>query len=316
MNLKEAYSILEIPETSTPVEAKKKFRELSKKFHPDINKDSTAEAKFKKINEAYQVVSSGKSTDREDVQWQQTAQSYNPFGQMRNYNAAPASAKVIISFAESIFGCEKDIKFNRNIKCSDCNGMGEIPINNGCAVCGGKGKVMMQKNNMIFVQQCTKCNGVSSKNNCQSCQTKGTVETEVSFRVNIPGGVSSGNVLTLRGHGNYAGSFGPLDQYADAHLYVHVTPEPGLSIDGVHVVSNLDLSLKEALQGCKKIINTVSGYQDVDVPALSRNKDEIILPNLGVNRVGNQRVILDVKYPDDVSEIIELLNNSANYKVN
>ena len=66
MNLKEAYKILEIPQTATPEEAKKKYRELAKEFHPDVNKDAGAEAKFKKINEAYQVVSSGKGTDRED----------------------------------------------------------------------------------------------------------------------------------------------------------------------------------------------------------------------------------------------------------
>ena len=72
MNLKEAYSILEIPQGTPPEDAKKKYRELTKKYHPDINKDAGAEDKFKKINEAYQVVSSGKSNDRaEQPQWQQ-----------------------------------------------------------------------------------------------------------------------------------------------------------------------------------------------------------------------------------------------------
>lgn len=313
MNLKEAYSTLEIPSTSTPEEAKKKFKELAKKFHPDINKDPEAESKFKAVNEAYQVVSGGKSADREDFPWPGTSSV-----KRRVYNVSPVISKITISFGEAVLGCEKDIKFNRSAKCEACNGIGEITVHNGCPACGGKGKVAMQSNGMIFIQDCSKCRGVVSKKDCQNCQTKGFVEVEASVRVNIPGGVVAGNILNLRGMGNYIGSFGPLEQCTDAHLHIHVVPEPGLSIEGSHVVSNLQLSLREALQGCKKIVNTINGYQDIEVPALSRNKDEVVLPNLGVSRTGNQRVILDVQYPgpDDISEIIDILNNSPNHRVN
>ena len=55
MNLKEAYTTLELAEGASPEEAKKKYRELTKKLHPDVNKDPGAEAKFKKINEAYRM---------------------------------------------------------------------------------------------------------------------------------------------------------------------------------------------------------------------------------------------------------------------
>ena len=321
MNLKEAYSTLEIPQTSTPEEAKKKFRELSKKWHPDVNKDADAEAKFKKINEAYQVVSSGKSTDREDVQWQGAQQPFNPFGghpfgqQRRTFNAQPINIKTTISFKESILGCEKDLKFNRNAKCASCDGAGEMAINNGCVVCGGKGQVVKRQGSMIFIQTCSKCNGQTQKKDCDTCKAKGVLETETSVRVSIPGGIVDGNILNLRGMGHFVGSFGPMEQNSDTHLHVKVASEPGLSLEGTNVITTLELSLQEALQGCKKIVNTINGYQDIEVSPKTRNKDEVIIPHLGVNKTGNQRVILDVKYPENIPALIEFLN-TTNYKVN
>jgi molecular chaperone DnaJ len=315
MNLQEAYKILEIPPTSTPEEAKKKYRKLAAKMHPDVNKEPDAEAKFKKINEAFQVISTGKSTDREDLNWQQSNPfnsnpfGFNPFAQQRSFNAQHIITKIVISFAESVLGCEKEIKFNRNSKCSSCNGAGETVINNGCAACGGKGQVVRQQGGMIFIQTCGKCGGQTPKNKCITCQTKGVVEAEASARVSIPGGVVDGNVLNLQGLGHYIGSLGPMEQHANVHLHIKVVPEPGLSIMGTDVITTLEISLQEALQGCKKIVNTINGYQDIEVLPKTRNKDEVIIPNMGVSLKGNQRVIMDVRYPDDVAPIIETLSN-------
>ena len=320
MNLQQAYAILEIPQTSTPEEAKKQYRKLSKKMHPDVNKEPDAEAKFKKINEAFQVVSTGKSTDREDLNWQQANHQYspfnvnpfgtNPFAQQRSFNVQHIIIKISISFTESVLGCEKDIKFNRNSKCAHCNGAGETVVHNGCATCGGRGQVVRQQGGMIFIQTCGKCGGQTQKNKCTVCQTKGIMEAEASARVNIPGGVIDGNILNLQGLGHYIGSLGSFEQHANVHLHIKVIPEPGLSIMGTDVITTLEVSLQEALQGCKKIVNTINGYKDIEVLPKTKNKDEVIIPNMGVSLKGNQRVIVDVKYPDNVEPLIEMLNNS------
>ena len=98
MRLDEAYSILEIPSSSTPDEAKKKYRQLSKKYHPDINKEPGAEDKFKKINEAYQIVSTGKDTE-----------ASRPVPQ-HNY-PSNIDIRTTISFKESVLGCKQSLKF-------------------------------------------------------------------------------------------------------------------------------------------------------------------------------------------------------------
>lgn len=306
MNLKEAYSILEIPQTSTPEEAKKKYRELTKKFHPDVNKEPGAEDKFKKINEAYQIVSTGKGTDLNNAHWGSAQR--DPFsGWQRHDQINHIEISTTISFKESVQGCKKDIKFDRNIKCTNCGGQGETPLDNGCDKCGGKGQVTGRRGNMVFIQTCDKCMGKVKTASCNACSSSGTVSAEVSFNVTIPGGLQDGNILRLAGMGHFAGFFGPLEQHTDVHLHVRVTPEPGLWLDGSNVVSNLEISLLDALRGCKKTVKTVSGNKEIDVKPKSKNKDEVIIPRMGVNNIGNQRVILDIKYPEDINSLIDYL---------
>jgi molecular chaperone DnaJ len=310
MNLKEAYAILEIPQTSTPEEAKKKYRELTKKYHPDINKEVGAEDKFKKINEAYQCVSSGKGTDREEAQWQQANNPFNPFGRQTIYQADNINVHTTISFKDSVIGCKKNLKFNRKAKCKDCNGQGQTTLNNGCDKCGGKGQTVSQRGNMIFMQTCDKCYGRSQVNVCKSCNQNGVVDAEASIDVSIPGGVQNTNILRLGGMGHFVGNFGPMEQHTDVHLHVSVTQEPGLTLDGMTVVSNISISLLEALQGCKKTVNTIMGNKEIDIKPKSRNKDEVILSRLGVNRSGDQKIILDVQYPEDINSLINSLTKS------
>ncbi len=314
MNIKEAYSILEIPQTSTPEEAKKKYRELTKKHHPDVNKEAGAEDKFKKINEAYQVVSSGKSTDREEqagAQWHDGGFSpFNPFGHTARQHIVykqNIELSTTISFKEAVLGCKKNLTFDRDAKCQDCAGQGEIPLNNGCEKCGGQGRTINRRGGMVFIQTCDKCLGRAQVTPCTTCQSTGSVSASADISVNIPGGRNSGDILRLSGMGHYAGNFGPMEQHTDAFLHITVAPEPGLKLEGNDVTSVVEISLAEAIKGCRKTTNTIDGYKDIEVKSLSRNKDEILIPKLGVNGTGNHRAILDVKYPSDTQELIKFL---------
>lgn len=316
MKLNEAYDILGLAQNATPEEAKKQYRKLTKEYHPDINKDPGAEDKFKKINEAYQCVSTGKGTDREPPQWQhQTNNNFDPFNPFNSkqhvYTMEHIESKITISFKESVIGCKKVIKYQRKTKCTACNGQGHIAINNGCAKCGGRGQIMQQRGGMIFIQTCDVCGGRHQVNPCITCNQAGVLDAEASITVTIPGGVQTSNILRLSGMGHYVGNFGPMEQHTDVHLHIAVTPEPGLMLDGAHVISNLSISLLEALSGCKKKVNTIMGLKEIEIKPKSRNKDEVILPKFGVNRAGDQKVILDVQYPEDISSLISNLTNTT-----
>jgi len=324
MNLQEAYSILEVPPGTSPEDAKKKYRELTKKYHPDVNKDEGAEDRFKKINEAYQCVINGKGTDPEPVMQESGFNPFqgfpginvNPFGGRQQIQVEHISLQATLSFKESVLGCQKDISFSRNGKCTDCNGQGQIQSNNGCDKCGGKGQIVGRQGNMIFTRTCDKCFGRNSINQCQACSSKGTVNTQVSGTVNVPPGVVSGNILRLNGFGHYITSFMGTDQYSEAHLHLTVLPEEGLSLEGQDVVSKLSLSFLDALQGTNVQVKTIMGDKELVISPCSRNKDEIKIPNLGVAGIGSQKVVLDVKYPEDkeiISKLINVLNGHQIY---
>lgn len=315
MKLSEAYSILELPTTATPEEAKKKYRDLSKKYHPDINKEPGADDKFKKINIAYQCVSNGKGDEPEmPSSWG------NPFSSV-HFNRRPFQKQIrathveihtTISFKDSVFGTKLDLKFTRQGKCQDCDGLGQKTLNNGCSKCNGIGQITLQRGNMIFTATCDKCQGQVKYEKCISCKGEATTSNDVSVNVSIPGGIENNSILKMGSMGNFAGSQFGMDLYTDALLFINVTPEEGLTLINKDVVSTISISLLEALQGCNKEVNTVIGKQEINIKPKSRNKEEIIISNLGVDRLGNQRVILDVQYPDNIDKLIMSLYNEEN----
>lgn len=301
MKRTEAYSTLEIPETASADEAKKAFRQLSKKFHPD-NKDTGSEEKFKKINEAYQSISNNKFDDLPQRHPQ------GGFHRQQVVQLENIETHITISFKESVLGCKKEIKYSRQTKCQSCNGSGEVKHNNGCKKCGGRGQIVNRQGAMVMITTCDECYGRTNVSDCSSCKGNGTLHADASVHVSVPAGIMNGNVLRLQGMGNFAGSFmGFADQHTDAFLHITVTPEPGLSIEGTSVISNLTIPLLDALRGCKRKVNTIHGEKEIQVKPQSRNRDEVIIPHCGVDGTGNQRVILDVEYPKNTDKLIGVL---------
>jgi molecular chaperone DnaJ len=314
MNIKEAFSVLGLEQTSSPDEIKKSFKTLAKKYHPDVNKNPEAEKEFKRVNEAYQVITNGQSSDPEDrIPSHNARNPFNPFADFFQeqgvfHPADNIETSITISFKESVLGCKKDLTFSRKIKCQNCNGQGQTQIHNGCDKCGGKGRIISKQGHMIFNQACPKCHGRSQTTPCPSCQSKGTIDSEASVNVSIPGGIQDGNILRLGGMGHYVGSsFMFADQHTDVHLRITVIPESSLKLEGMDVISTLEISLLDALRGCEKKIKTIEGAKDIQIPPLSRHKEEVILPKLGVNHLGRHRIILDVKYPNKTDDLIQTL---------
>jgi molecular chaperone DnaJ len=303
MNLKEAYATLEIAQGTSPEDAKKKYRELTKKYHPDVNKEAGAEDKFKKINEAYQIVQSGKGTDLQDKHTYGGGFHRQQVIQLEN-----VEVNLTISFKESVLGCKKEIKYSRQSKCQNCGGAGDVKLNNGCKKCGGKGQVINRQGNMVMVTTCNECYGQANLAECTVCHGAGTLQADVSVHVSVPAGVTDGNTLRLQGMGNYAGSFmGLADQHTDAFCHIRVPSESGLSIEGTSVVSHLTIPLLDALRGCKHKVKTIHGDKEIQIKPQSRNRDEVIIPHCGVGGTGDQKVVLDVEYPKNTDKLIGVL---------
>lgn len=322
MNVKEACKVLGIPDSSSKEDAKKAFRKLAAKYHPDINKDSDAEDQFKRINEAFRVIDTGQSSTREE----QAAEAWQSQGGWPNiqdffninFNTNGRSRKQIraenitipqtLTFKEAVTGTTKDIKYKHNVKCSMCNGLGQSVVDNGCELCHGAGRIITQNGMGIIDKPCSKCRGNANRVDCSQCKTNGFVNVETAVTVNIPPGATNNIVLNCGPRGNYMGDLFGTEQNSQLSLLLSVTPQTGLSIQNNDVISEIKISLLDAFRGCAKTVPTIDGDKEIEIPKLIKNKEEITLPNLGVGRKGKQIVIINVNYPKNIDSLIEVLN--------
>jgi molecular chaperone DnaJ len=327
MNITEAYSILGMPENATGDELKSQYKKLAVKFHPDVYKEDIN--KLKEINEAYQYINDYKANPQK---YNTMPFGQSPFGsggtinlndlfkngfggqQQRQFNYPPINVNINISFKDSILGIDKEIQFKRHIKCVKCDGQGNEHLGNGCQACGGKGRIMSQQGNTMFSGTCTKCFGKNMETKkCEPCNSVGVQEVDTQLSIHIPAGINNNSSMRLKGVGNYVGAsiFG--DACTDVFVSVNVDTLEGLILEGTNVVSHLNLSLLEALTGAQKEIKTIFDTRQVQIPAGSKNKEEIILEGLGVvSAQGKQRVILDIEYPNDTNDLVEYLKSKGN----
>jgi molecular chaperone DnaJ len=323
MNIKEAYNTLGLQENCSEDELKTQYKKLALQFHPDRNKENPDKLKF--INEAYQYIND----------YREHPEKYNPspfarspfdggFGfpidlndLIGNHNQAQKRFRypeinipITISFKESVIGTDKDIQFNRYVKCEACDAKGQETLSNGCTNCNGFGRIVRNNGNMMFTQSCNKCHGRNIKfKDCEKCNKNGVIESDVNLKLHIPAGTQNNNVLRLRGGGHFAGSSPFGEQYVDAFVRVSVNPEAGLYHDGSNVISNLNISLLEALTGCYKEVKTIYDNKTIFIPPNTKNKDEVNIKECGVGN-GVQRVILDVDYPEKCDKLIEFLKGA------
>jgi molecular chaperone DnaJ len=327
MKKQEAYKALELEVTASKEDAKKAFKKLAAKYHPDVNKDAGAIDSFKKINSAYQAIDQNKFDD----QMPPNVGGWNPGGWhapqqdwfdlhdfitgnvVRDFATRPKlfpnediHLEENITFKESILGSDKNITYKRRVKCDPCNGCGETRLNNGCLNCNGTGRVVNRTGNMVMTGTCNMCHGSMKVEVCKKCNGDAFTMTDMSINVKMPAGLNNLAVLRLAGIGHYVGG---MVNYSSVLLKVRVEHIPGLSLVEKDVLTSVHISLLESFKGTTKEVETIDGKQEITIPPYHGNKDEITLPKLGVNREGNQRVVVYVHYPDNVDDLINALSS-------
>ncbi len=289
MNLQESYKLFELTETASDDDIKKQYKKLSKQYHPDRNKEPGAEEKFKKINAAHETLKN------RHIQT-------NPFD-FQSFQVENIDVYEKISFKESVLGTKKEIKYHRRSKCNHCHS-GKKLVNNGCVDCNGTGMKTINHSNAIFRTTCDKCHGRTKTITCSICMGQGSVEGTVNVQVSIPPGIRNHGVLRLQGMGHYSSNF-IMDFTTDVHLHIQVENYKNLYLSEMDVCLDLPLTFKEAILGCVKDVETIDGIQKITIPKLSKNKEEVIIPKVGVARQGSQRVILEVSYPENIQDLIK-----------
>ena len=298
------YEVLGLSKGASDDEIKKSFRRLAKQYHPDMNPgNAEAEAKFKEINEAYEVLSDADKKAKYDQygfagvdpnfgaggfgggfgdMGFDIGDIFGSFfgggfggGQSRNKNGprrgANIQTEVTIAFEEAAFGCEKDITISRFETCPTCGGNGcekgttpEI-----CPDCHGSGTVRATQRTPFGVvqtqQECPRCGGKGKiiHQPCHDCGGKGKVKKQKRVTVNIPAGIDDGQTISLRGQGSAGTNGGP---NGDLLINVFVRPHEFFEREGTSVYSTVHISVAQAILGASLEVDTLDGKVKYSVP--------------------------------------------------
>jgi molecular chaperone DnaJ len=329
------YQTLGVGRQATQEEIKRAFRRLARQYHPDVNKDPGAEAKFKEINEAYEVLSDREKRgmyDRFGHAGPRTGfGGYGGFGDaggfgsfedifesfvggMRTGPARRGPARgadlrydLTIEFEEAVFGTEKEIVVPRHEVCPQCDGSGAEPGTQPirCPQCNGTGEVRRQQQTILgsFVQvtTCPRCQGereiVTSP--CTRCRGRKVIEVERPIVVKIPAGVDDGTRIRLAGEGEPGVRGGP-----PGNLYVvlHVKPHEYFRRDNSDLHMELCLNIAQAALGDRVVVPTIEGEEELVIPAGTQTGEVFRLrgkgvPHLQRNGRGDQLVMVQVMVP-------------------
>lgn len=300
LSKRDYYEILGLDKNATEQEIKKAFRQLAKKYHPDLNPDNNeAEQKFKEVNEAYEVLSDADKKARYDrfghagVDGQsggfgQGFEGFGGFGDIfedifdmfgggftNNRKNSPRKGSDIkyrldIEFEEAAFGTEKEVEFMRTENCSKCNGTGAEPGTNKtkCPKCNGTGEVKYAQSTpfgqIVRVGTCDRCNGVGEiiDKPCSKCSGTGKERKSRKINIKIPAGVDTGSVIPLRGEGESGEKGGPS---GDLYIYINVKPHKIFKREGNDIYCEIPISFVEASLG-----------SEIEIPSLDENFSHII----------------------------------------
>lgn len=338
---KDYYKILGVNKDATQDDIKKAFRKLSVKWHPDRNQGSKeAEAKFKEIAEAYEVL--GDENKRKEYDNPQSQFSFHTsggpdFGGMnmdeilRHFGMGgfggfnvhmhttqqPQSGssiriKVKLTLEEVLNGVTKKIKIKRNEPCTHCGGSGMTAESRKrtCKTCGGTGMAFSSNGFMSMQQTCPTCGGKGYviENPCPHCNGHGVVVNSTSeVQFTIPRGVENGMQIEYQGLGNAA----PHGKGNNGSLIVLIEFEehPVFEVQGRDLVCNLEVPAIDAILGCDVEIRTLSGKSiKVKIPQ-GTNSGQIFrfkgygLPRYGtsIGNAGNMIGIVNIVVPKELN---------------
>ena len=328
-NKRDYYEILEISKSADESEIKKAYRNLAKKYHPDMNPDDqTAEKNFKEVNEAYEILSDPEKKSRYDSYGHAGIDpsinmgggadfgggfGFGGFDDLINsffggFSSSSSSSarrnapqrgddihqRVIISFEEAVFGCSKEISYSRIETCEECSGSGAAKGTTAetCQTCGGSGAVKTQRRTPIGVMQST--------SPCSACQGTGKI-------IKSPCQTCRGNGLVRRsskkeviipagiddgqkiGVGNQGDSGKNGGASGDLIITVGVRPHTVFEREGYNIFCEIPITFVDAALGAEIDVPTLDGGEKYKIPEGTQTSTAFTLKNRGIQHIKNAK---------------------------
>lgn len=322
------YEVLGISKGATDEEVKKAYRQAAKKYHPDLNPgDKEAEAKFKEVNEAYEVISDkekrarydqfghagvdpnfgagagGSSPFGVDMDFGDIFSSvfggFGGFGGRRNSNpnaprrGADVETSVTISFDEAAKGCKKEISYNSVVTCAECSGTGAQKGTSPktCSVCGGRGQVTVNQRTPFGVVQtarvCDACKGTGKVVENPCKACNGNGRVKKNRKIEINIPAGINDEQMLNVSGQ--GSSGTNGGPAgDVHVYVNVRPHQIFDRRGDDVWCELPITFAQAAMGAEVVVPTIDGKVSYSVHEGTQPGDVFKLKGKGIPHINGR----------------------------
>lgn len=341
MNNTEYYDRLGVSKDASQDEIKRAYRKMSKKYHPDINKEPGAEEKYKEVQEAYETLSDDQKRAAYDQYgpdgangfggqggfggfdggagfggFEDIFSSFFGGGATRNPNAPrqgdDLQYRVNLSFEEAIFGAEKEVHYNREATCKTCSGSGAKPGTTPvtCGRCHGQGVINVDTQTPLGMMRrqvtCDVCHGTGQeiKEPCQTCHGTGHEKQSHKVSVKIPAGVETGQQIRLAGQGEAGFNGGP---YGDLFVIINVNPSDKFTRDGSTIYYTLNISFVQAALGDTVEVPTVHGNVEMTIPAGTQTGKTFRLKGKGAPRLrggsqGEQHVTVKIVTPTKLND--------------
>jgi molecular chaperone DnaJ len=315
------YATLGVEKKASAEEIKKAYRKLARQYHPDRNPgDEKAEARFKEIQHAYDVLSDPKKRKEYDSPRIFGGRGFGPgaggfgadlgdifsslFGRGAGGGAAPQAARgrdletdVSLSFDQAMHGAQISVTVPKQTRCETCGGSGAKPGTSPttCPQCGGRGIDAQSQGVFSISQPCARCGGRGEivESPCARCSGTGLTQERKRYRVNIPAGVRDGTRIRLAGRGEDGPFGGPA---GDLFVTTRVTPSPVFAqrADG-NLEVNVPVTVAEAVQGATVEVPTLRGTKKIKIAPGTQHGTVQRLAGEGPPRPG-QRSRGDIRY--------------------
>jgi len=318
------YEVLGISRTCSITEIKKAYRTLARQYHPDVNNGNPESAeKFKEISEAYAVLSDDGKRDQYDrygfsnnlINEADFGDIFSEFGfgdifssffgsgfgggsgrsrARARSKGSDIEIRTEVSFRESAFGIKKEIEYEVDDVCLDCDGSGAGPGSSveTCSQCGGSGQVRTTRQtfigNVITSAICDRCNGSGRtiKEPCRKCNGRGYRKIKKKIKVDIPAGIHDGDRMRVTGRGNSLGS-GSIA--GDLYITVNVEKHPQFTRKDDDVTAELRISFAQAALGLSTEADTLDGPEKIKVKPGTQPGTKIILRSRGFVQLNGYR---------------------------
>lgn len=317
------YKTLGVERSASKEELKKAYRKLAMKYHPDQNKDNPeAEAKFKEISQAYDILKDEQKRSAYDQYGEAAFDGSMGGGGGGGFQGGGAGAfsdifedmfgdfmgggggrspggasrgsdlqyTLEISLEDSFKGKEAKIKVPVNETCSSCKGSGGEGStgSSDCSTCDGQGRIRQQQGFFTIERACPTCQGQGNviKDPCKSCRGDGRVKKAKNLQIKVPTGVDSGRRIRLSGEGEAGFRGGPR---GDLYVLLAIKPHKFFKRDNANLYCRVPIPITKAALGGEIEVPTIEGKASkVKIPSGTQTGQQFRLKGKGMTMMQSQ----------------------------